>query len=37
MKPSKMLELVENLKVGEKVFIEKFEDHLFIDKKITDN
>ena len=33
MKPSKMLELVENLKVGEKVFIEKFEDHLFIDKK----
>ena len=33
MKPSKMLELVENLKVGEKVIIEKFKDHLFVDKK----
>ena len=33
MKQSKMLELVENLKVGEKVVIEKFKDHLFIDKK----
>lgn len=33
MKTSKMLELVENLKVGEKVIIEKFKDHLFIDKK----
>ena len=34
MKTSKMLELVENLKVGEKVIIEKFEDHLFIEKKL---
>jgi|SRR5690554_339313 len=33
MKPSKMLELVENLEIGEKVIIEKYEDHLFIDKK----
>ena len=33
MKPSKMLELVENLKVGEKVIIEKFKDHLFVEKK----
>ena len=34
MKPSKMLELVENLKVGERVVIEQFEDHLFIEKKL---
>lgn len=34
MKQSKMLELVENLKVGEKVVIEKFKDHLFIEKKL---
>ena len=34
MKTSKMLELVENLKVGEKVIIEQFEDHLFIEKKL---
>ena len=33
MKTSKMLELVENLKVGEKVIIEKFKDHLFVEKK----
>ena len=33
MKTSKMLELVENLKVGEKVVIEKFKDHLFVEKK----
>ena len=36
MKQSKMLELVENLKVGEKVIIEQFEDHLFVEKQDID-
>ena len=33
MKTNKIIEALENLKVGEKVVIEKFKDHLFIDKK----